>query len=228
MTTAFERGRYAVHDLMINLAGETGTFNRGYAAGVKTQGIRGPFMSVIDGKSADGEDDPDGYDAGFEAAHETVRQLAMRSADFQAGWIYELRRPIEEQAKAREVDTAVFKRVEVKLAEQNYIKALVAWKVAKAKGLADETTHPDPRIRDAANLKFIADFDERADFERRVENKMLDMRIARGEMMYEPMTHEESLAAKDRFWSGQMKTASPSDPNRPAWRRFETKDGPMS
>src|SRR6266851_10407740 len=100
MSSNFDRGRYAVNDLMIHLAGETGTFNRGYAAGIRAQGISGPFMTVIDGKSADGEADPDGFDTGFEAAHETVRQLATRSAQFREGWSYELRRPIEARAQA--------------------------------------------------------------------------------------------------------------------------------
>jgi hypothetical protein len=82
-------------------------------------------------------------------------------------------------------------------------------------------------LEPAANLKFIADFDERADIARRVEAKMLNSRIARGAVPYEPMTPEEASAAKANFWSGEMKTASSADPNRPAWRRFETKDGPV-
>jgi hypothetical protein len=133
----------------------------------------------------------------------------------------------DQQARIAEFQRAVRERVEQKLAERKHIAALVEWKVAKAKGLADETTHPDSRIRHAANLKYIADFDERAEIEGRVSRKMLDYANANGAVLYEPMTKEEFLAAKDRFWSGEMKTASRSDPSRPAWRRFETKDGPV-
>jgi hypothetical protein len=128
----------------------------------------------------------------------------------------------DEQARIAEFRREVAVRVEEKLAERKYIAALVEWKIANKKGLADQTSHPDSRIRNAANLKFIADYDAAADFSRRVETKMLNMRIARGEMPYEPMTKEEFLAAKERFWSGEMKTASRSDPN-PPWRRYETK-----
>src|SRR5216684_9126961 len=125
MSSNFELGRYAVNDLMIHLAGETGTFNRGYAAGARAQGISGPFMTVIDGKSADGEDDSDGYDAGFEAAHETFRQLATRSAQFREGWTYELHRPIVERMKTLATDTAVAHRADQLYVEHKFFEQLV-------------------------------------------------------------------------------------------------------
>jgi hypothetical protein len=217
-------GMRAARFVQAQVLDETGAYREGYGSAIKASGIIDiNALALMQNVKGDRDEDPDGYDAGFAAARETIRQLGVKSASFRAGFASELR-AVDVKA---EFERSVSTRVEEKLAERKYIVHLVEWKVAKAKGLVDETTHPDPRIRDAANLKFIADFDERADFERRVENKMLDMRIANGEVMFEPMTPEESLVAKERFWRGAMKTASPPDPHRPAWRSYETKDGPV-
>ena len=175
--TDVESGAAAARFVLSKVLDETAPFREGFGSAIKASGIVDiNALALFQNVKGDHDQDRDGYDLGFRAASETIRQLVVKSATFRAGFASELR-VVDVKA---EFERSVSTRVEEKLAERKYIVHLVEWKVAKAKGLADETTHPDPRIRNAANLKFIADFDERADIAHRAETKMLNARIASG------------------------------------------------
>jgi hypothetical protein len=151
----FEEGRASLHFVMTSLANETAKFRDGYAAFMRTKGDDSATIGLsLDHKSDDDEDDPDGYSLGFAAGRETFRQLAARSADFKAGWSYELRRPLEEQERAREFDRAVSKRADVLYREQKHFTALVEYKAATLRD-PNQKSVPAPRTPDLDRLERV-------------------------------------------------------------------------
>lgn len=224
----FEDGRAAFHFVMDRLANESVNFRSGYTASVKAMGGIGGFWGlVLDQKSVADEDDVEGWGLGSDAARETYRQVDGQSANWKAGWSYELRRPFEEQKAARAFDADVARRVEEKLA----FHRLVQYKAATLRD-PNQKSIPKPRsIRtDAEELAYIRAWDEQADITRRVERKMLEHHTASGkpiEYAEPPPTREQFAVIRKRFFEGpdEPKHASPPpDPHQPIWRKWETKD----
>jgi hypothetical protein len=179
----YEAGRSAVHSIMTGQANETVTFLRGYASDLKAHQISPVLFGIDDTKAVPAdENDPDGYSLGIAASRAERILLAEQSAEFQAGFSYELNLPITDRAKALANRAAVEHRAAELYAEHKTVAALVEYKLAMMHDPNQKSVQkPRTPDLDARELAYIAALKHAKEVRHRADQIVQATKIAKGE-----------------------------------------------
>ncbi len=216
--TDFESGVATARFVLSQVMEESGPYREGYGSAIKASGIADiNALALMQSVKGDRDEDPDGYDLGFEAARETMRQLAVKSAAFRAGVASELR-VVDVKA---EFDTAVARKAAAIYTETKVIKAkadrLIAGRSLGDDGIGLTAAH---RRAIEVELRVIDKVRAVKDFEQRVQRKIFAAKIKAG-------TAEFIDSHGAVFKSGEGPTLAQRRMQRLAYFAGDTKDAPV-
>ncbi len=195
----FERGRDAAQTTMTNLSTQTFAFRQGYRTGMaKAANISLLLITALDMKGVDDEPDDEGYQYGLDAALETVRQLDERSKEYRAGWLFELKRPLDEHERIVSREGLVARRAQSLFQDHKTLEAHVSYKMAMLRD-PDQRTVSAPLTPnlDARERAYIKALTEARDLKHRVDAKVQAHHMAKGDAEFVIETKDGSTISAD-------------------------------
>jgi hypothetical protein len=157
---------------------ETAPYREGYGSAIKASGIVDiNALALMQNIKGDRDEDPDGYDLGFGAARETIRQVVAKSAEFRAGFTFVLR-VVDTKA---EFDAAVTTRVEQKMSDHKVVQSKAA-RIIAGRRLGTDGIGLTAAYRRAIEVELLVidKVAEAKDLQQRVQKKLFAAKIKAG------------------------------------------------
>ena len=219
--TDFTDGRDSARFVLSQVLDESAPYREGYGSAIKASGLDLNALALLQNVKGDRDDDPDGFNAGFASARETIRQVFAKSAAFKAGFASELR-VVDVKA---EFDAVVAAKIEQKLADHYEVKR-IAVRLMAGRMLNDRGVGLTAKLREQIEVgrRVIEKMADRRDLEQRVAKKLFEREIAAGRALF-----VDSNGAV--FKSGEGPTTAQRKMQRIAYFTkdapvLETRDGP--